>query len=399
LDTINGPALVGVGLVSGAVWSDLEGDGFPDLILACEWGPLTIFRNHRGRLERWTPRVRWAGDPPMSLDQLTGWWTGITTGDLDGDGRLDIVAGNWGLNGADTVTPAHPLQLYYGDWLDRGITDLLEVGWDASVGAYAPRQRLDVLGRHVPLLRERFPSHRRFTEASLAEVLGPDAARFRKVEAATLMSVVLLNRGDQFEMVPLPPEVQWAPAFGVNVADFDGDGHEDVFLSQNFFATTAETPRLDAGRGLLLRGDGTGRLQPLRGQESGLIAYGEQRGSAVADYDGDSRPDLVVTQNGAATKLFHNVGGRPGLRVRLAGPPGNPSAIGATIRLKFGARYGPARAIQAGSGYWSQDGAVTVMAMTVAPDEVWVRWPGGRVSTTSAPPGASEISVKIPTAP
>ena len=138
----------------------------------------------------------------------------------------------------------------------------------------------------------------------------------------------------------------------------DGDGNEDVFLGQNFFATQPETPRLDAGRGLWLKGDGRGNLTPVPGQESGVKVYGEQRGAALADYDGDGRVDLVVTQNGADTKLFHNVSARPGLRVKLKGPPGNPQGIGAQIRLVFGRRSGTVREIHAGSGYWSQDSAV-----------------------------------------
>ena len=155
----------------------------------------------------------------------------------------------------------------------------------------------------------------------------------------------------------------------------------------------AETPRLDAGRGLLLRGDGTGRFEAMAGQESGLMIYGEQRGAAVADYDADGRCDLVVTQNGAATRLFHNVGGKPGLRVRLAGSLGNPSGIGATLRLKFGSRLGPARELHAGSGYWSQDSSTQVLALPETPAELWVRWPGGATSTTALPGNAREITV------
>ena len=151
----------------------------------------------------------------------------------------------------------------------------------------------------------------------------------------------------------MPREAQLSAAFSLNVADMDGDGNEDVFLSQNFFATHPSTPRLDAGRGLWLRGDGKGNLRSVPGQESGVTVYGEQRGAALCDYDGDGRVDLVVTQNGAETKLYHNVSAKPGLRVKVRGPPGNPSGIGAVLRLKFGERLGPAREIHAGSGYWS----------------------------------------------
>jgi hypothetical protein len=285
------------------------------------------------------------------------------------------------------------VQCYYADWAERGAVDLIETEWDSQAQVFAPRRRLDTLQPHLPLLLERFTSHRAYSEAAIADVLGPHGARARKVEATTLASLVLLNRGDRFEAVPLPREAQWAPAFGVTVADFDGDGHEDVFLSQNFFAVPVEMPRLDAGRGLLLRGDGAGKLEPVPGQHSGVEVYGEQRGAAAADYDADGRTDLVVTQNGAAARLFHNMAAKPGLRIRLAGPPGNPDGIGATLRLKFGARLGPAREIRAGAGYWSQDGAVQALGLPEAPTHLWVRWPGGRTTTVAVPATAPQITV------
>jgi hypothetical protein len=285
--------------------------------------------------------------------------------------------------------------LYYGDLLERGVVDLLETEWDSQASLVAPRRRLDAASRGLPILLERFHSHRAYSEASIAEVLGPQQSRARKLEVTTLASMIFFNRGDHFEAVPLPPEAQWAPAFGINVADFDGDGHEDIFLSQNFFALPGETPRLDAGRGLLLRGDGTGHLVAWPGNQSGIEVYGEQRGSAVADFDADGRPDLVVTQNGAATKLFHNLGAQPGLRVRLAGPAGNAGGVGATLRLKFGDRLGPAREIHAGSGHWSQDGAVQVLGTPEPPSGISVMWPGGKRTQADIPSQATEIRIGV----
>jgi len=184
-----------------------------------------------------------------------------------------------------------------------------------------------------------------------------------------------------------------APAFGVCVGDVDGDGNEDIFLSQNFFATQPDTPRYDSGRGLWLKGDGQGGFAIMSGQESGVKAYGEQRGAALCDYDGDGRVDLVVTQNGAETKLFRNVAGHPGLRVRLLGPPANPHAVGAAMRLQIAERLGPLREIHAGSGYWSQDSSAMVLASAGKPTGIWVRWPGGKVITAALPRAAREVKL------
>ena len=193
----------------------------------------------------------------------------------------------------------------------------------------------------------------------------------------------------------MPPEAQFAPAFAVVVADYDGDGNEDVFLSQNFFDVEPETSRSDAGRGLWLKGDGQGGLRAVPGPESGVMIYGEQRGAAVADFNGDGRVDLVVTQNAAETRLFKNVRGQPGLRVRLKGPPGNPWGFGAQLRLKQDDRLGPVREVHGGGGYWSQDSPVQVLGGTKFPTQVWVRWPGGKSSIADVPAGAAEIEVGI----
>jgi hypothetical protein len=206
--------------------------------------------------------------------------------------------------------------------------------------------------------------------------------------------MLFLNRGDHFEPHPLPSAAQLAPAFGVAVADFDGDGNEDVVLGQNFSYTVEGEPRYDAGRGLILLGDGRGGLRPLTGQESGLVVYGDQRGLALADYDRDGRIDLAISQNGAATRLFHNRSTRQGLRVRLAGPAENPDAVGAQVRIVYGDRMGPVREIQAGSGYWSQNGAVQVFGLSGPASAIRIRWPGGEETTVPVPAGAKEVTAR-----
>jgi hypothetical protein len=184
-----------------------------------------------------------------------------------------------------------------------------------------------------------------------------------------------------------------SPAFGLCVGDFDGDGREDLFIAQNFFAVQPETPRYDAGRGLLLAGDGSGGFRAVPGQESGIRVYGQQRGAAAADFDGDGRLDLALAQNGTETRLFHNKQARPGLRLRLRGPANNPDGFGAVVRVNCAGHWGPAREIHGGEGYWSQDSLVQVMATPAAPREIAVRWTGGKSNTNAIPAQAREIEL------
>jgi enediyne biosynthesis protein E4 len=379
-----------VGLVSGAVFSDLDGDGKPELVLACEWGPIRIFKRARDELVAWDAPVTF-NHQRSTLNQLSGCWNGVTTGDLDGDGRLDIIATNWGLNSKYRTSREHPRKMYYGELEGQGRVEVIEAFYDEVMQAEVPERGLRAVAAALPFVKEKYPSFEAYGKSSLHDIYGDKLTRMRVVEVTTLESMVFLNRGDHFEARALPAEAQLAPAFAVCVGDYNGDGNEDVFLSQNFFAVNPESSRCDAGRGLWLRGDGKGNLSAVDGQESGVKVYGEQRGAALCDYDGDGRVDLVVAQNGAETKLYHNVRGKPGLRVRLKGPGGNPHAVGAQMRLSFGSRQGPVREIHAGSGYWSQDSAVEVLGTPEAPTRLWVRWPGGKTVTVSVRPGANEI--------
>jgi enediyne biosynthesis protein E4 len=391
-------ALVGkVGLVSGAVWSDLDGDGWPELVLACEWGSIRIFHNDKGRLVNWDVPVATVGQqsPGFKLDQLTGWWNGVTTGDLDGDGRLDIIASNWGRNTRYRAGPGSPRRIYYGDFNQQGSVELVETCPDETSAQQVPDRDFDALAAGLPFLRGRFSSYAAYSRATIAEVLGDALKTAGTVEVNTLDSMVFLNRTNHFVALSLPAEAQFAPAFAVCVGDYDGDGAEDVFLSQNFFPMEPKTPRCDAGRGLWLHGDGHGGLRSASDVQTGIHVDGDQRGAALCDYDHDGRTDLVVAQNGGTTRVYHNVGARPGLRVRLLGPAGNPCGVGAVLRLQYADHLGPAREVRGGSGYWSQDGTTQVLGLVDTPVAVWVRWPGGHTTTTKVPPGTREVTVQM----
>lgn len=393
-----------VGMVSGAAAGDLDQDGDPDLALATEWGSVQWFENQGGgRFKNATAAV--------GLDEYTGWWNGVAMGDFDGDGRLDLVATNWGWNSKygrpegrlsqpRTPTLPHPLRLYYADFDRNSALDIIEARYVPSRGEYLPERGMTALAYAMPYVRRRMRSFDQFASSSLEEIVGPRLPEAPYKEVNTLSSMVFLSEGQgqqlRFQGHALPLAAQLSPGFAASAADFDGDGNEDVFMSQNFFATQTETPRLDAGRGVWLRGNGTGQFKAIPGQLSGIKVYGEQRAAPVADFNEDGRVDVMVTQNGAATKLYRNVAGRPGLRVRLKGNDGNNRGIGATVRLRYAnGEHGPARIVGGGSGYWSQNALVQVMGRGSRQVEaVQVKWPGEGTTVAPVPEGAAEVTVQ-----
>lgn len=386
-DEARSRAFTEIGLVGGAVFADLDGDGDADLALAIEGGPVRIFRNERGGFVDVT-----AG---LGLASTTGWWSGIAAGDFDGDGRLDLAVGNWGRNTRYELSRPGPIRWYFGGAASETPLGIVEASW--VQGEWRPILDRLRLAKAFPDLAPRFATQAAFAQATVADVLGVQAAQARFVEVTEFASMVLFNRGQRFEPVPLPREAQLSAVCAVNVGDVDGDGLEDLFLSQNWYDGADELTRNDAGRGLWLRGLGRGEFVALDSTDTGLRLEGEQRGAALADFNHDGRLDLVTTRSSGPTQLWVNRRSRPGLRVVLNGGSANPDAVGTVLRVRYaGGREGPARTIQAGSGYGSQDAPVAVLGLASVPEAVWIRWPGGAESVVSVATGATEIRPQHP---
>lgn len=387
LDAKRSPAFASVGLVNGATFCDLDGDGDPDLALAIEWGPVRSFRNDG---DGFTEVTRDSG----SADR-TGRWTGITAGDFDGDGRLDLAVGNWGRNSLYELDRAPAIRLFYGDFDEDGSVEVVEA-WQDGEG-WRPTRPRPWLARGFPDLPQRIATHAAYGKATVQDILGPASAAARWVEARCLDSGVFLNRGTNFAWRPLPAKAQLAPVFAINAGDFNGDGREDLFLGQNCFGTGSDLSREDGGRGLWLEGRGDGTFVAI---ESGVMALGEQRGAALADFDHDGRVDLAVSQNNGPTLLYRNQRAQPGLRVVLRGSPLNPAGVGAQMRLRFrDGTEGPVRLVQAGSGYGSQDATTQVLGGAEQAAALSVRWPGGMEKVVSLNANPREVQVQLEDGP
>ncbi len=387
--------LTNTGLATGLIGTDLTGDGKPELVVAAEFGPLRFFQSDGTTLRPWNPALMTADGRSADWLDYQGRWTGLTAADFDNDGRLDLAAGNWGWNfGEGRIDPARdPVRITYAEFLPGTVAPLIHA-WDPVHRREVPWRELSAVREALPFAAETVPSHEAYGRGGLERLLGPHAQGAHRVESRWHASTVFLNRGDRFEVRALPAEAQWAPAFGLTAADFDGDGFQDLFLAQNFFGVDAETSRHDAGLGLLLTGDGRGNFKALSPAASGIVLPGEGRGSAVGDFDLDGRVDLVVTQQAGPTALLHNRAARPGWGLRLEQPGSNPLAIGAVVRAEFGSASGPAIEIRAGSGWWSQDSSRVLITGLQPPTAVHIRWPGGAQQRHPWSPNVREMRIR-----
>jgi hypothetical protein len=390
------PGLREVGMVTAALWSDVDGDGWPDLLLTLEWGHVKYFHNNRGKgLEDWTQKAGFAAAG-------TGWWTSIAAADFNGDGQPDYVVGNVGLNTQYHADPEHPALLFSGDFKGDGSGELIEAYYEGD-RLYPWRSR-HALAASIPAVLKRFPRNDSYARATVGDILGEDRlAKATRFAATQLRSGVFLSQPDgTYRFEPLPRIAQIAPLQGIVAGDFDGDGHADIYAVQNSYAPIPAVGRFDGGLSQLLRGDGHGHFAPVPPAESGLVVAGDAKALCVLDIGQDGWPGFFITRNNSSTLAFRNRGvpGHNPLRISLRGPAGNPTCVGARITVELADGSTQTSEVYAGSGYYSQSTAACYFGYPDSnpPKKVRVRWPSGAASEHDVTARETNLSLSTPAA-
>ncbi|PPK85233.1 VCBS repeat protein [Neolewinella xylanilytica] len=287
--------IASAGMVTDAVWSDLNQDGRPDLIMVGDWMPVTIaFMVNNAEISN-----------VFEIPNSAGWWNAIEAADLDGDGKEDLVLANWGLNSKFRASTERPLRLLTKDFDQNGKSEFIVEWYPPADDQAFPFAQKPQLHAQLPGLRKRTLSYSDFAEATY-ESLFTDEERKDAIErrATQLQSCVVWNLGEGKVMIePLPWQAQLTPQFAIALGDVNGDGKKDLWLGGNLYGLSPQVGRADAGRGTLLVNQGDRNWRYLTPREAGIDVTGQVRDACFIEGGGGIKT-LLVARNDAELMTF-----------------------------------------------------------------------------------------------
>jgi len=282
------PDLLNPGMVTSAFWQDLQKDGFPELIIAGHWMPVKIFNNTNGKFTDISER--------SGLKNTDGLWSALVPIDINGDGAMDFIAGNAGLNSQHKTSHEEPMTVYAADFnRDGSIDPILTYYIQGKNYPYASR---DELLDQIVQMRKRFVKYADYADITIDQLFTKQQLdEAKKVYCIQLASGVFENDGKgNFKFKALPVEAQFSSVYGVLADDFDKDGINDLLLAGNFYPYRVQAGRADAGLGLLLKGEKSGGYKPVPANESSLYVPGDVRGMTGLN-DKSGKKKVVIVKN------------------------------------------------------------------------------------------------------
>lgn len=250
-----------IGMITGAASQDLNGDGRNDLILVGEFMKPKVLLTTPTGMEEVSSYFE---------DRLSGWWNCIKQADMDGDGDLDLIAGNFGINSQLKATEEFPLKLYASDFDQNGSIDPI---FESQIGdSYSPFASRDELLDQMVSMRSKFTDYASYSKAKLTDLFSStELETAQKLEINTLQSLYFENTGNGFKAYMLPNEAQYFPIYAIHVTDINQDGVEDMILGGNQSQARIRIGKIDAGLGLVLLGKGKGKFMPMSPIDSGIV--------------------------------------------------------------------------------------------------------------------------------